>query len=83
MTRAMRSCLMSLLVCSPDRKCSVESLGGKRRRRSRRAYLGLLGKLQPGHYEGCVRGGVLSGLNGESKLSWEFVVVMRLVSSGV
>jgi hypothetical protein len=57
MTRAMRSCcsslsafrsrcLRSLFLC----RGSDPDLG-----RGRRAYLGLLGKLQPGHYERYVR----------------------------
>jgi hypothetical protein len=54
MMRAMRSCLVSLSVYSPDRRgvMSLVEVGAGDRVVS---YLGLLGKLQPGHYEGYVR----------------------------
>ena len=53
MMRAMRSCLVSLSVYSPDRRgvMSLVEVGAGDRVVS---YLGLLGKLQPGHYERCV-----------------------------
>jgi hypothetical protein len=57
MTRAMRSCCESLLAfllrCLRSLFLSRRSDPGLER--GRRAYLGLLGKLQPGHYEGYVR----------------------------